>query len=79
MGAKIDRTPVQSSNIKSVGYDFGTEVLQVEFKNGGVFNYHDVSISAYTAMMEADSIGSHFHNNIKNGYVCRKVDEKEGE
>ena len=74
----MDRTPVKSSNISSVGYDFEAQKLQVEFKNGGVFNYHDVPISAYTALMESPSIGKYFHDNIKNGYVCSKV-KKEGE
>ncbi len=61
-----------SSQIKSVGHDPATHTLEVEFHNGGVYHYHGVDEEAHQAMMGAESIGSHFHKNIKNKHVCTK-------
>ena len=33
-------TPVESSNIKAVGYDDATEELTVEFHNGSQYRYN---------------------------------------
>jgi hypothetical protein len=59
------RQPVQSSNIASVGHDPGTNTLEVEFKSGKVYQYPEVNVDEYGAMMNASSIGSHFANIIK--------------
>lgn len=69
----VERTPVSSSNIHSVGYDHATKTLAVEFKNGGgVYHYHDVPKDAHEAFVSAKSLGSHFHTNIKNAYKNSK-------
>jgi hypothetical protein len=67
------RQPVQSSNIKSVGYDSQNKTLEVEFKSGGIFQYHNVNEDAHKNLLNADSIGSHFHKNIKSNYGSTKI------
>lgn len=69
------REPVESSNIKSIGYDAQNRELHIEFKSGGVYSYHGVSPDEHESMMKADSIGSHFHKRIKPHYQHRKHDE----
>jgi uncharacterized protein len=64
----MNRTPVSSSNIASVGYEPNTMTLEVEFKNGSVYQYFDVSESVYQEMMSAASVGSYLNQNIKNSY-----------
>jgi len=70
----MERTPVVSSNIVSIGYDEEAETLEVEFHGGGVYQYDNVPLPIYEALITADSIGSYFHYNIKiQGYEWRKV------
>jgi hypothetical protein len=57
---------VKSSNIKSVGYDPESQVMHVEFLSGSKHAYHGVAPAQHSAMMEASSIGSHFHVHIKS-------------
>lgn len=66
--------PVSSSNIKAVGYHLGTRVLRVEFLNGGVYTYHDVSPETHAGLMKADSKGSHLSAHIKGKHVHKKAD-----
>ena len=71
----IERTPVESSNIKSIGYDKDGKTLAVEFKNGGIYHYHDFPKTAHTELLGAKSIGGHL-NKIKNQYKYIKQDDK---
>jgi len=64
----MKRTPVQSSNIASIGYDPKSQTLEIEFNDGRVYQYFDVPQGQYTALMSAGSHGSNFHRNIKGYY-----------
>jgi hypothetical protein len=72
----VERQTVKSSNIASIGYDSGEQVLEVEFKNGGVFQYADVEPKEYVSMLNADSVGRYLHSNIKGKFECLKVGGK---
>jgi hypothetical protein len=53
----MTRIHVTSSNVESVGYDTGTQTLEVEFKNGYIYQYFDVPETIYQQMIQADSAG----------------------
>lgn len=65
--------PVDSSNIAAVGYDEESETLQVEFLNGGVYQYFDVPLSVYDGLYRADSPGGYLAAHIKGRYRYSKV------
>ena len=75
----MDRTPVVSSNIKSIGYSEEDNVLEVEFINGSVYQYEDVPEEIYTELMEASesggSVGKLFNRLVKQAeYSYRRVE-----
>lgn len=69
----VEFTSVQSSNLSGVHYDPDTQVLTVEFKNGGQYSYADVPQDEYDSLMGAGSKGSYFNNYIKDSYTARRV------
>jgi len=69
----MDRKPVKSTNLLSVGYDPGSKVLEIAFKSGGVYQYSGVPEKRYQSLMKAKAIGSYFIREIKPWYACRKV------
>ena len=69
----MNRTPVSSSNIASIGYDSDSQTLEVEFHSGGVYQYFDVPQHVYDAFISADSPGSYFAAHIKGKYRFSKV------
>ncbi len=69
----MERTPVTSSNIRAIGYDSDSQVLQVEFNDGAVYDYAAVPESDYDGLMGADSKGKYFNANIKNRYSHMKL------
>ena len=69
----MNRTPVSSSNVASVGYDAISLTLEVEFKGGSVYQYFDVPEAVYQEMMRASSVGEFMHANIRNQYRYTRV------
>jgi hypothetical protein len=70
----MNRTPVSSSNLASVGYDAENMVLEIEFHSGGIYQYFNVPESKYEALLKADSHGKYFDVHIKNGgYRYREI------
>lgn len=69
----MDREPVSSSSLASVGYDPVSEILEIEFNNGRVYEYYNFPKFMYERMIEAPSIGSFFNTEIKNAYSCSQV------
>lgn len=69
----MNRTPVSSSNVVSVGYDPNTLTLEVEFKGNSVYQYFDVPEAVYQELMQASSIGQYLNANIKQSYRYAKV------
>lgn len=65
----MNRTPVKSSNIKSVGHDPVNNVAEVEFSGGKVFHYQGVNAGEFEKLCNSKSIGSHFATHIK-GKPC---------
>lgn len=75
------RVPVESSQIKSVGYeavDATSGVLEVEFSTGAIYTYANVPPGLHSAFMEAESKGKFFGKQIKSKpamYPFQKVRE----
>ena len=69
----MQRTPVDSTNLASVGHDADTKTLEVEFHGGRVYQYEDVLESAYHALMSADSKGSHFQRHIRDRFRATRI------
>ena len=70
----MKHTPVQSSQIASVGYDPATKTLEIKFTRGGHYAYANVSQDAYAALIGAKSIGSHFHSHIRGQFNHKRLD-----
>jgi hypothetical protein len=69
----MNRIPVSSSNVATVGYDSETQTLQIEFNNGGVYQYFDVPQDIYEALISADSVGKILNAQIKGYFRYARV------
>jgi len=67
------RQRVSSSNIASIGYDSSTFILEIEFNSGSIYQYSNVPISIYNALMTASSHGTYFSRFIKDVFRYRKI------
>jgi len=69
----MERKPVSSSNIASIGYDESTSTLEIEFLNSSIYQYFDVPQHIYQGLIQADSHGQFLAQNIKGVYRYSKV------
>lgn len=69
----MEREYVESSMIKSFGFDNSSSTLEVEFSSGVIWQYFDVAESTYYEMKSAGSCGKFFHANIKGQYAESQV------
>lgn len=63
----MNRTPVSSSMIASIGYDVNAQRLEVEFKRGAVYEYFEVPEEIYLNLLSAESVGKYFDAAVKKG------------
>ncbi len=64
---------VSSSNVAAVGYDPNTKTMDVTFNSGSVYNYFDVPMGIYEALISADSVGKTLHAIVKGHYAYERV------
>lgn len=69
----MEKQPVSSSNLAAVGYDQGSETLEIEFNNGRVYQYYNVPAFVYESLLAAPSLGVYFNAEIKNAYSCSQI------
>ena len=69
----MNREPVSSSNVESVGYDEDSQTLEIEFKNGTLYQYFDVPQNIFNSLVGADSVGVYLAENIKGSYRYSRV------
>tara|TARA_R110000868_G_scaffold13347_3_gene62464 strand:- start:1338 stop:1547 length:210 start_codon:yes stop_codon:yes gene_type:complete len=69
----MQRQPVSSSNIASIGYDSTAQVLEVEFNDGAVYQYMNVPQVVYNGLMTAASHGTYLNAHIKGQYPYHRL------
>lgn len=69
-------TPVTSSNIAAVGYREEDQTLRVKFTTGATYDYSGVPADAAKDFLEAKSVGSHFHKNIRGKWEGKRLTEE---
>jgi len=72
----MKRIPVDSSDLKSVGYDEAKKLLEVEFlRKESVYQYSRVPKRVYEELMKAVSKGSYFSEHIRDAqeYSCSQI------
>ncbi len=69
----MERKRVNSSKVRSVGYDEKTQTLEVELSNGQVFQYVKVYPEVYRRFMAAPNPTSFYDDKIAEDYTGRRV------
>lgn len=71
--AEMQRQPVNSSDIASIGYDVATETLEIEFKATGIYRYFSVPRNVHEEFARTPSPGKYFLQHIKGKYAWEKI------
>ena len=63
----MQRTPVESSNVASVGFEDST--LEVEFTSGAIYRYSNVPERIHDELLASNSKGRYLNEHIKNTFA----------
>lgn len=69
----MEMISVQSSSLRSVGFDPTTSTLRVQFVTGKLYEYTGVPLSVYRSLLDAPSLGQYFNRHIRNHYPYRRL------
>ncbi len=64
------RTAVDSSTMRSVGYNSAEKVLEIEFTSGVVYQYLDVPVAVFEKLMRAESKGRYFNDETRDDFTA---------
>lgn len=67
------RIVVDSSHIAALGYDLSNQILEVEFKEGQIYQYLEVPLAIFDGFNKADSAGQYFYAYINKQYRYKRV------
>ena len=67
------RRPVDSTTMRSVGYQSRSRILEIEFDSGAVYQYLEVPSRTYEQLLRAESKGRYFNNEIREIYPYGQV------
>ena len=75
----MERQPVKSTNVKTVGYDTKEKTLEVEFQSGGIYQYAGVQPEMYADLLASESIGRFISQVIRAGRRGLRIGEEKGQ
>jgi hypothetical protein len=64
---------VDSSSLRSIGYDGATLTLEVEFRNGSVYRYANVPTELWASFRRAPSLGKFFQEQVRDQFEAMRV------
>jgi KTSC domain len=71
----MDRQPVDSRLIRSVGYDLIASILELELvESGRVYRYFDLPYSIVDELLTAESKGAYFNEHIRDMYAYEELE-----
>ncbi|MEO7166849.1 MAG: KTSC domain-containing protein [Chthoniobacterales bacterium] len=71
--SRINRVPVSSSNVASVGYSRHLRALEIEFVRGAVYRFVNVPPAVYRDLLASESKGRFIAEKIRGRYLFVRV------
>ncbi len=66
-------TAVDSTTLRTIGYDAERQLLQIEFQNRSLYQYFDVPAAVYEELLQAPSKGTYFNQSIRPKFDFARV------
>ena len=69
----MERKRISASNIRSVGFDSRSRVLEIEFGDGSIVQYSGVSDEVHRRFVNSPSPGSYYRDNIEESFTAKRM------
>ena len=72
----IERAPVESSSLVSIGFARKAQILEIEFRSGAIYCYLGVPPAVFDELKKAESKGRYFAQSIRGKYEFRHIEKE---
>ncbi len=69
----MERKRISASNIRAVGFDARSRVLEIEFSDGSIVQYSGVSEEVHRRFVNAPSPGSYYRDVIEESFTAKRM------
>jgi hypothetical protein len=69
----MERSPLDSSAVRSAGYDDASQVLELEFSNGRIYQFDAVPRAVYDWLLRTPNKGGYVNRMINGRYTHRDI------
>ena len=69
----MEREVVASGAIRSIGYDAGSQTLEIEFKTGRIYQYEGVPAETHAWLVRIDNKGGFLNRMVIDRFPTREV------
>jgi KTSC domain len=69
----MERKKVNSTHVRSIGYDAKDQMLEIEFFSGSIMQYSRVSNEIHRRLMASTSMKSFIEDNIQDSFSEKRV------
>lgn len=63
--------------LAGMAFDHDRSILQLEFRDGTVYQYFQVPRQTYQDLWQADSKGAYFNHHIRSVFRCARLDARQ--
>ena len=70
----MHRTAVAANGIAQVGYEDGSEILEIEFTSGKVFQFFNVPPKMFDQLMDSQFKEFYYQNNIHERFPYKSIE-----
>jgi hypothetical protein len=69
----VDRQPVKSRILRSVGYNDSAKILEIEFQNGQIYQFSEVPPKVFADLMHSGEIGKYFSEKVRPKFQSKQT------
>jgi KTSC domain len=69
----MERKKVNSTHVRSIGYEPKDQILEIEFFSGSIMQYSRVSSEIHRRLMASTSMKSFIEDNIQDSFSEKRV------
>jgi len=73
IATRMERSPLDSSAVRSAGYDPERQVLELEFSNGRIYQFEAVPPGVYDWLLRTPNKGGYVNRMINGRYAHRDI------
>jgi hypothetical protein len=69
----LERQPVKSRILRSMGYEDKEKILEIEFQNGLVYQFLEVPPKIWAELRKSGEIGKYFTDKVRTKFKSKQI------